>query len=102
MAIAAFRITDALRKAYSGFNRETVDIHDLEEILADVTEPEGANESIHEILSDVPSREQKILTMMHVEGYTAKETGERLGMKESAVKVAAHRAIKKIREKMGA
>lgn len=54
------------------------------------------------MLKDVPEREQKILTMMHVEGYTAKETGVRLGMKESAVKVAAHRAIKKLREKIGA
>jgi RNA polymerase sigma-70 factor (ECF subfamily) len=35
-----------------------------------------------------------------VQGYTAKEVGERIGMNESAVKVAAHRAIKKIRNKL--
>jgi DNA-directed RNA polymerase specialized sigma24 family protein len=38
---------------------------------------------------------------MHVEGYTAKEVGVKLNMNESAIKVAAHRAIKKIREKFG-
>jgi RNA polymerase sigma-70 factor (ECF subfamily) len=38
---------------------------------------------------------------MHVEGYTAKEVGKKMGMNESAVKVAAHRAIKKIRGKFG-
>ena len=39
--------------------------------------------------------------MMHVEGFTAKEVGMKLGMKESAVKVAAHRAIKKLRGQLG-
>ena len=38
---------------------------------------------------------------MNVEGYTAKEVGAKLGMKESAVKVAAHRAYKKLRERLG-
>ena len=40
--------------------------------------------------------------MMYVEGFTARETGEKLEMNESAVKVAAHRALKKIREKLKA
>jgi RNA polymerase sigma-70 factor (ECF subfamily) len=101
MAIVGYRITDALRKSYATSRRECVDIDELADILADVTEDSDSSESINEILEGVPQREQKILTLMHVEGYTAKETGERMGMKESAVKVAAHRAIKKIREKMG-
>lgn len=100
-AIAQFRITDALRKAYAGSRNECVDIDDLAEVLADVTEQGDATESVEGMLQHVAKREQKILTMMHVEGYTAKETGDRLGMKESAVKVAAHRAIKRIREKLG-
>ena len=36
--------------------------------------------------------------MMHRDGYTAKEVAERIGMKESAVKVAAHRAYKILRK----
>ncbi|MBU6339547.1 MAG: hypothetical protein KGQ36_06240, partial [Rickettsiales bacterium] len=32
-------------------------------------------------------------------GYTAKEVGKEIGMNESAVKVAAHRAVKKIKQK---
>lgn len=101
MAIAQFRINDALRKAYAGSGRISVNIDDLSEVLADVTEPQGGNESIDEILKNVPERERRILTMMHVEGYTAKEAGVHLGMKESAVKVAAHRAMKRIRETFG-
>ncbi len=101
-SITSFRITDYLRKHYSQMRHQSVDIADYENILSDVTEAHEDNESIDEILDGVPEREQKILTLMHVEGYTAKETGARLGMNESAVKVAAHRAIKKIREKIGA
>jgi len=101
LAIAKFRINDSLRKAYAGSRRECVNIDELAESLVGVTESHDGNESIEEILKDVPEREQRILTMMHVEGYTAKETGKYLGMKESAVKVAAHRAVKKIREAFG-
>jgi RNA polymerase sigma-70 factor (ECF subfamily) len=36
--------------------------------------------------------------MMHQEGYTAKEVAEKIGMKESAVKVAAHRAYRILRK----
>lgn len=101
VSIVRFRITDHLRKHYAQMRHQTVDIKDFENILADVTIEAGVNESIVELLADVPSKQQQILTMMHVEGYTAKEVGKQLDMNESAVKVAAHRAIKKIRKKFG-
>lgn len=97
MAIARYRIANHLRKMYSRKAHQLLDIDDLKETLADVTNPAPGNEVGEELLSGVPEREQKILTLMHVQGFTAKETGEQLGMKESAVKVAALRAIKKIR-----
>jgi RNA polymerase sigma-70 factor (ECF subfamily) len=100
-AIASFRITDHLRKHYSQMRHQTVDISELENILADVTEDDSANESIDELLKNASEKDKKILKLMHVEGYTAKEVGAQLGMNESAVKVAAHRAVKKIREKFG-
>ena len=37
---------------------------------------------------------------MHQEGYTAKEVAEKIGMNESAVKVAAHRAYKVLRKRL--
>lgn len=101
MAIAQFRITDQLRKYYAGARYETVDVETISDTLADVTLEQDTNESIEALLIDVPEREKRILTLMHVEGFTAKETGVKLGMKESAVKVAAHRAIKKIRHLLG-
>lgn len=99
-SIASFRITDHLRKHYAQRRHQSVDIADFENILFDVTTEASDNESIDALLTEVPEKDKKILTMMHVEGYTAKEVGKQLGMNESAVKVAAHRAIKKIREKL--
>lgn len=98
-SIAKFRITDHLREHYTARRDKTVDISGLENILADVTEEAGDRESIDELLKDITKQHQRILTLMHVEGYTAKEVGAQMNMKESAVKVAAHRAIKKIRKK---
>lgn len=100
-SIASFRVTDHLRKHYSQMRHQSVDIADYENILSDVTEEASGNESVNELLQDVPEKYKRILTLMHVEGYTAKEVGKQMGMNESAVKVAAHRAIKKIREKFG-
>jgi RNA polymerase sigma-70 factor (ECF subfamily) len=101
MAITSFRITDCLRKTYSEMRHSQVDIADYENVLEAVTETPDENESINEMLDSVGQRERKILSLMHVEGYTAREVGSQLGMKESTVKVAAHRAIKKIRERLG-
>ena len=101
VSIARFRITDHLRKHYSQMRHQTVDIAELENVLSDVTEEAGDNESVEELLQGASEKDKKILTLMHVEGYTAKEIGKQIGMNESAVKVAAHRAIKKIREKFG-
>ena len=100
-SIASFRVTDHLRKHYSQMRHQSVDIADYENILSDVTEEASGHESVDELLQDVPEKHKRILTLMHVEGYTAKEVGKQMGMNESAVKVAAHRAIKKIREKFG-
>lgn len=96
-AIVVFRVNDHLRKLYAQ-SRKQVDIDSVSETLADVTEQPHTYEPIEELLQFVPEREKRILTLMHVDGFTARETGAKLGMKESAVKVAAHRAIKKIRK----
>lgn len=96
-AITHFRMTDYLRKHYAAMKHQTTDIAEIEESLADVTEGGDSSETIEELLKDVPEKQRRILTMMHVEGFTARQVGETLNMNESAVKVAAHRALKKIR-----
>ena len=48
----------------------------------------------------LPEKRATILHLIHTEGYTAREVAERIGMKESAVKVAVHRAYKVLKQKL--
>jgi RNA polymerase sigma-70 factor (ECF subfamily) len=101
-AIAKFRLKDYLSRHYANKLRNAVDIAEMEKILeAPVTENALAHELMAESRLYLSGIQGKIIEMMHIDGYTAEETGKILGMKESAVKVAAHRAYKKLREKMG-
>jgi len=101
-AIARFRLQDYLRMHYADQLRHAVDIADVENNLhEDVTESDISYESISgEVEKLLPKKQATILRLMHHDGYTAKETAEKLGMTESAVKVAAHRAYKVLREKL--
>jgi RNA polymerase sigma-70 factor (ECF subfamily) len=43
-------------------------------------------------------RERKIITLLKIENYSIKEAAKILNLSESALKVAAHRAYKKIKK----
>lgn len=100
-AIAKFRLHDYLRMHYADQLRHAEDISGLENNLhEDVTESALSYESISGEVRKLPEKQAAILQLMHQEGYTAKEVAEKLGMSESAVKVAAHRAYKVLRQKL--
>lgn len=100
-AIAKFRLNDYLRTHYADQLQQAVDIEDLENILhADVTETGLSYESISGEIEKLPEKQAMILQLLHRDGYTAKEAAHKLGMTESAVKVAAHRAYKVLRERL--
>ena len=100
-AIAKFRLQDYLRVHYSDQLRHAEDISDLEDILLDdVTEPAINYESISGEVLKLPAKQATILQLMHQDGYTSKEVAAKLGMTESAVKVAAYRAYKVLRQKL--
>jgi len=101
-AIAKYRLQDYFRRYYANKFRHALDLTDIEEDLVDpVTESTDTYELLKESVHHLPERQAKIVELMHGDGYTAREVGEKLGMKESAVKVAAHRAYKVLREKLG-
>ncbi len=86
---------------YADQLRHAVDISELENNLhEDVTEFPISYESISGEVHKLPGKQAAILQLMHRDGYTAKEAAEKLGMTESAVKVAAHRAYKVLRQKL--
>lgn len=98
-AIAKFRLQDHLRAHYADQLHHAVELSEVENDLAEpVTESAICYESISGEVQKLPPKQAAILQMIHQEGYTAKEVAERIGMKESAVKVAAHRAYKILRK----
>lgn len=100
-AIARFRLLDHLRAHYADQLRDAEDYDELEEILPDdVTETAISYESISAEVEKLPEKQATILRLMHHDGYTAKEVAAKMGMNESAVKVAAHRAYKILRERL--
>lgn len=56
------------------------------------------NRYLADILAKLSSEERVIVTFHYLQGYNYKEIGEELGMSEGAVKVAAHRALKKMKK----
>jgi len=100
-AIAKFRLQDHLRAHYADHLHDAEDISGLEEILPDdVTETGFSYESISVEVEKLPEKQATILRLMHQDGYTSKEIAEKMGMNESAVKVAAHRAYKVLRKQL--
>ncbi len=100
-AIARFRLQDHLRAHYADQLHHAVDLSELEENLHEhVTKSAFSYESIGKEVQKLPPKQATILQMIHQEGFTAKEIAEKIGMKESAVKVAAHRAYKVLRNRL--
>jgi RNA polymerase sigma-70 factor (ECF subfamily) len=100
-AIAKFRLQDHLRAHYADHLHGAEDLSELEETLPDEVTETGINfESISAEVEKLPEKQATILRLMHQEGYTAKEVAGKMGMNESAVKVAAHRAYKILRERL--
>ncbi len=100
-AIAHFRLQDRLRKIYTDPLRNAHDIDEMEIIAEEnVTESAHDYELVDREITRLPDKQSAILRLIHGDGYTAKEAAARLGMKESAVKVSAHRAYKILKEKL--
>ena len=99
MAIINFRRTDYLRKHYAQRQDKTTTTDENYEFeAANVTNPSNAGElkDIEAALSKLPEEHQRIFRMIKIEGFTAKEVANEMDMNESAVKVSAHRTMKKL------
>lgn len=100
-AIARFRLQDFLRRLYRDKLRGAADITEMADFFAaPVTEEGQGDEYIKETLAQLPKKQAMILEFIHLQGMTAEETGKRIGMSATAVKVSAHRAYKKLHEKL--
>lgn len=98
-AIINFRRTDYLRKYYAQREDKKAVTDDNPEFLAaNVTNPNNAGElkDIEAALETLPEQQRRIFKMIKIQGYTAQEVANEMDMNESAVKVSAHRTMKKL------
>jgi len=100
MAIVSFRRTDYLRKHYSSRQNVTTDLEDAGFQKGHVTNPLHAGEyiDVEKAMDALPAKQRKVFEMIKIKGYTAQEVADEMDMSVSAVKVSAHRTMKKIKK----
>lgn len=103
MAIVGFRRTDFLRKHYRSRDNKNSPLDDPSVEKEHVTNPAHAGEykDIEAALQDLPEKQRKVFQLMKIEGFTAKEVAKKTGMSVAAVKVSAHRTMKKLKDQLG-
>ena len=90
-AIAHHKLVDHLRRR--GF-RDHVDLADLAETLASPQAVEEVSVDARQMLASLSERQRGIVVAISIEGLSARDVGQKLGMSEGAVRVALHRALK--------
>lgn len=90
-AIARNKLVDHLRRRG---HRAMVPIDDVADTLAAPADPAADLGPREDLLACLKERDRTIVTAMSIEGHSAREVAERLGMSEGAVRVALHRALK--------
>ncbi len=103
-AIARNKLIDFIRK--SGRNREYLTWEEepfdpIDDSFRESIE-QGLNDRLASALEALPQKQREIIELLKLQDYSVKQTAEKLSMNESAVKVAAHRAYKRLRKKLQA
>jgi RNA polymerase sigma factor (sigma-70 family) len=93
-AIARHKVTDAFRARGA---RVELDIADFAEVLPaePAADPTAARDA-QRLIGQLEPRAAEIVRAVSLEGETPAATGERLRMSEGAVRVALHRAMKRL------
>jgi len=97
-AIARHKALDVLRR--SG-RRAEVPIEDLEAVLADGAATQETEEGLsgrdaQRLTQSLNGRERAVVEAIYLAGASVKEAGAKLAMSEGAVRVALHRALKRL------
>ena len=92
-AITRHKLIDCLRR--QGV-RAAVPIDAVSETLAAPAEDAAPTGDVRKLLTRLPERDRRIVEDISLAGRSIGETASALGMQEGAVRVALHRAIKKL------
>jgi RNA polymerase sigma-70 factor (ECF subfamily) len=101
-ALAGHCLTDTWRKVQRTARREITQA-DLGDHAGPDEADDGADEraAVRAAVARLPARQRRVVELMKLEQRSVREVALILGMSESAVKVTAHRAYKKLRRELG-
>ncbi|MBX2833497.1 MAG: sigma-70 family RNA polymerase sigma factor [Micavibrio sp.] len=99
-AIIKFRRYDYLRKFYSKKELKKTSLDNPDFLNHHVTNPAMTDEyiDIERALDTLPVKQSSVFKKLKIEGRSINEVADEMGMSESAVKVSAHRTIKKLQD----
>ena len=106
LSIINFRRADALRAHYAQKQNMqlSLDAPDVPDYLHSQgfmsTRADGTMKDIETAFSGLPDQQKKVVELMKIKGYSAEEVSQKTGMSVSAVKVSAHRALARLRERI--
>jgi len=101
-ALAGHCLTDTWRRVDRAARREVArsDPGDLVGLSPEVRSAHD-RAAVRAALAGLPERQRQVVELLKLEQLTAREVAQVLGMSESAVKVTAHRAYKRLRRALG-
>lgn len=97
-AIARHKLIDAFRKRG---RRVEIEIGEIAETLAEAEKETVSERDLGRVLDGLAPGQRSVVAAISVEGHTIGETANKLGMTETAVRVALHRGLRAIAEKFG-
>ena len=95
--IARNRITDHWRTHHTVPLEEDFDVEDDRESIESEMDRQISKETLLKHLATLPKDMQSVVTLRFIEGYSAKHTGDSLGMSEGNVRIIQYRALKKLK-----
>jgi len=100
-SIIQFRKTDYLRQHYAQRDNAKISLDDPDtpDYLV-ISGHNGTTKDVEEAFGALPDQQKKVVELMKIKGYSAEEVSKKTGMSISAVKVSAHRALQKIKERL--
>lgn len=99
-AIARYKMIDQLRETGA---RRTVPLDDVGDLLApDDVEEAATRLDVARLLDGMPPRSRELVQAVKIEGRSIEEVSRRSGLSQSAVRVAIHRALKRLSDRVRA
>ncbi|GHA16888.1 RNA polymerase sigma factor [Devosia pacifica] len=96
--IARHKVIDAFRKRG---RRVEVDIAEFTEVLQAEEDESAHPADVAKALAGLTEVQRNVVSAISIDGHSISETSERLGMKQTAVRVALHRGLAAISKRFG-